>query len=250
MSDARPALGPTFDPHPVIWTSEKIGLVWSFNTRDDDPRRYFSAHSGARIVRYVARRIRLEAQRVLDFGCGPGYLMRHFLDLGITCAGVEFAEESVKAATDALADHPGFRGVTHATTVPTPLAAGSHDVIFLVEVIEHLLDDQVAPTLDELERVLAPGGHLVVTTPNAEDLSANVVRCPDCGAVFHRWQHVRSFTPSALRELLTDRGFDVLSAEGTYFGPLNAWQHAKRSLRSLIGRAYSPHLIAIARKRL
>lgn len=239
---------PSFRPHQVEWTPEKVDRVWSFNTAREGSERYFSSHAGEGIVRYVRRHLSLRSLRVLDFGCGPGHLMRKLLDAGVPCAGLEFSERSVREARDALGPHPLFRGVVHATTVPTPGAEASYDVIFFIEVIEHLLEQQLSATLQELARLLAPGGHLVVTTPNAEELDAGAILCPDCGATFHRWQHMRSLTRARLAELLREHGFDVVHAQATYFARLSPIQRAARTIRSLIGRPFSPHLIVIARR--
>ena len=47
--------------------------------------------------------------------------------------------------------------------------------------------------LEEVRRVLRPGGHVIMTTPHREDMGKNEVLCPNCRCVFHRMQHLRSF---------------------------------------------------------
>jgi SAM-dependent methyltransferase len=125
----------------------------------------------------------------------------------VACQGLEFSAESAREAEKNVGAHPSFKGVTVTNGLPSSLAAESVDVVLLIEVLEHLLPDDLAPTLAEIRRVLRPGGHLVVTTPHDEDLAASMLHCPDCGSTYHRWQHLRSFTPAALSSVLTGAGF-------------------------------------------
>jgi SAM-dependent methyltransferase len=76
------------------------------------------------------------------------------------------------------------------------------------EVIEHLDDLTLAATMDELRRVLKPGGYFMGTSPDNEDVVAKTMTCPRCGERFHRVGHVRSFTRQSLSKFLQSY-FDV-----------------------------------------
>ena len=78
----------------------------------------------------------------------------------------------------------------------------------MVEVIEHILDEQLDETLGRLAALTKPAGTLVVTTPNNEDLDLGMAYCPVSNLLFHRWQHVRSFTRETLCAVLDRFGFD------------------------------------------
>jgi len=56
--------------------------------------------------------------------------------------------------------------------------------VLLIEVVEHLKSDILDATLREIHRIMRPGGVLLITTPNNEDLSRSMKFCPDCGAIF------------------------------------------------------------------
>lgn len=200
--------------HDVVWTPEKVAATWDyFGTTSGHSSHYFSAHSGSRIVRRLDRELALKDKRVLDYGCGRGDLLAELYKRGIPAAGQEFSLDSLQETASRFAQEPLFRGVH----LSEQLEPASFDVVLLVEVIEHLLDEQLAPTIADVRRLLAPGGRVAVTCPNGEDLSASSVRCPDCGATFHMWQHMRRFTPESISQLFEQNGFKTELAVGTWW---------------------------------
>jgi len=229
-------------PHEVEWTPEKVGRIWDhYGSIDAFRPLYFSAHSGGEIVARADAELGLEGKRVLDFGSGHGDLLAHLFRRGIAAHGLEFSAGSAAAMRARFASEDLFRGVEVADDLPSPFPDGSFDIVFLVEVVEHLLDEQLEPTMRELLRLLAPGGHVVATTPNAEDLVLESVHCPDCGASFHRWQHQRSLTTDSLGALFT--GFEVVRVEAL------DWGRSRRSaVRRLLGRGTVPHLLYVGRR--
>ena len=81
-----------------------------------------------------------------------------------------------------------------------------------------MLDSHLDVTLQELRRILKPRtGYLFLTTPNNENLEASTVFCPECGAVFHHYQHLRSFTVDSLQELMHSHGFTTTLCNITLF---------------------------------
>ncbi len=234
-----------YAPHDVEWTPEKVGRIWSYyGGSPAHADAYFSRHSGARVVERLERDHGLAGKRILDFGCGRGDLLAHLYGRGLAASGLEFDETSAAEVRTRFAGEPLFGGVTVATDVPTPLPAGAFDRILLVEVVEHLLERQVAPTFAEVARLLAPGGRVIVTAPNEENLAAARTRCPDCGAAFHVWQHQRSLSVSSLSALAEAAGLVLVEAAGVNWGP-------KPRLARLRGlhRLLQPHLLCVAERR-
>lgn len=247
MADAGPV--DRFVPHQIEWTPERVRRVWDhYSSSGAATEDYFSYHSGRSVIRTTERWIALRGRRVLDYGCGPGHLMRHLLERGIACAGVEFTQGSADAAQANVGGHALARGVRYARGLPTPFADGSQDVVFLVEVVEHLEQELLDATVREVRRLLAPGGHIVVTTPHDEDLRANTFQCPECGAQFHRWQHVRSFDVRSLTSLMESMGFRTVACRTTIFGDLPWISGLARAARHLLRRLPPPpHLYYIGR---
>ena len=232
------------ETHEVIWTPEKIAATWDFFSENlAGSNLYFSSHAGRWIVKRVDREFGLKAKRVLDFGCGRGDLLAHMFAQGIPARGLEFSQESARATSGRFEGEPLFQGIAAA---PGELEDDSFDVVVLVEVIEHLLDEQIPQTLAEVHRLLAPGGRVVVTCPNAEPLAVDSVRCPDCGGVFHRWQHVRSLDPKTIGAMFEQHGFATEKAEGVYWG-LTPYAVVRTWLRNP-GRLPRPHLLYVGRR--
>jgi SAM-dependent methyltransferase len=86
-----------------------------------------------------------------------------------------------------------------------PFPDGAFDIVTMLAVIEHLKDP--APVIDEVARVLAPGGRFVLTTPKraAEWIIALYAR--DIGD-----EHAHYYTVDSLRALTGDH-FDVVAAD-------------------------------------
>ena len=53
----------------------------------------------------------------------------------------------------------------------------------------------------------ASDGIVIGTVPRKEDLEMALCLCPECGSLFHKWQHQRSFNKENLAAVLCDAGF-------------------------------------------
>ncbi len=104
-----------------------------------------------------------------------------------------------------------------------PYADGSFDTVLCCELVEHLTADPLH-MMAEINRILKPGGHLVITTPNLASLRslAGILQGyhpqlfsayirPRNGVVDAR--HAREYTPKELGKLLEDAGFEVTLLE-------------------------------------
>ena len=233
--------------HKILWTDDKISRLWNYYSRSRIASDlYFSKVYGG----FVLQRSQLPASaslRVLDFGCGPGHIWDHIQRFGKKWryTGLDFSADSVMALQTRGASKPGFEGAVHAANLPSHLQSASFDAVLLLEVIEHLTDDQLHSTIAEIKRLLRPGGRLVVSTPHAEDLERETQYCPECGAVFHRWQHMRSWTEDSLQSVMAKHD---LVHERTWIGHWgDHWWYGwlfNRAARYWLRRRIDPHMLA------
>jgi SAM-dependent methyltransferase len=103
-----------------------------------------------------------EGKRVLDFGCGAGRTLRHFLDEAERAElwGADIDAASISWLQKALC--PPLRVRRSPVLPPLGLEYGSLDLAWAISVFTHLTDSSTAWLL-ELHRLLKPGGLLVAT---------------------------------------------------------------------------------------
>ena len=101
-------------------------------------------------------------KRVLDFGCGSGKVMRHFLPEAADCElwGCDIDERSIDWINAEL--HPPLNAFANGDAPPLDQPSASFDLIWSVSVFTHLTDHW-ARWLAELHRVLKPGGLAIIS---------------------------------------------------------------------------------------
>ncbi len=97
---------------------------------------------------------------VLDIGCGTGLNAARLSEHGHTVSGIDISDEAVKRF-----EARGFNGKKANIEEGFPYEDGAFDVVFASEVIEHVVDTEFF--LKEANRVLRPGGMIVMSTPNS-----------------------------------------------------------------------------------
>lgn len=100
------------------------------------------------------------SDRILDIGFGRGELVAHLTDKGFDATGIDYAEAAVKCAQE-LYPQGKFH---HLTSDQQFFEAESFDKIFVLGTIEHLDEPTIVKTLQEIKRLLRPGGLCIVTT--------------------------------------------------------------------------------------
>src|ERR1022692_4731868 len=101
--------------------------------------------------------------RVLDIGCGPGITVRHLIERGFECYGVDISNEMIaQCRRDFGHLHRAHFLTGRIEALPFPDA--HFDVVLCIGVMEYLENDRVA--VSELARVVKPGGSVIGSLPN------------------------------------------------------------------------------------
>lgn len=159
-------------------------------------------------------------RRVLDVGCGTGYLLRRWADLaphGAECLGIDPSLAMIEVADAGRAGQLRFSiGVAEAL----PFFDDSFDLVVSTTSFDHWGDQQAG--LAECARVMAPGGHLVLVDQFSAWLTPTLRG--------HRRHKAR--TRSRARRLLGEVGFASLQWQRLYAGIIGAVTATKSSPQS------------------
>ena len=239
--------------HDIDWTDEKVKRFWDFyNNKAALEGTWFSKMVGRGIIAFVEMFFKIEG-KILDYGIGKGHFSGYLLENErLEVAACDFSQETVNNVNAQFRDKPNFKGCFLVQGFPSTFKDGEFDTVFLIEAIEHLTDDYLLPTIAEANRILKPGGKFVVTTPNEENLDQNKIICPDCGGIFHRVQHVRSFSGQSVSQIINKYGFETVFCGATDFAQYEGGKLLKKlknTLLKFLKKTYKPpHLVYIGKK--
>jgi 2-polyprenyl-6-hydroxyphenyl methylase/3-demethylubiquinone-9 3-methyltransferase len=151
--------------------------------------------------------------RVLDLGCGGGYVSTALSDAGYEVVGIDPSTKAIRAASQA---GDGVFAVAHGEQLPFP--AESFHAVICSEVLEHVISP--ARVLSESARVLTPGGTLLFSGPNRTwmsrlllvDLAQRWRPTRLLPPELHEWD--RFIRPEELGELLIGNGLRINEVRG------------------------------------
>ena len=155
----------------------------------------------------------LAGKRALDVGCGAGLLCEPLARLGAAVTGVDAAAENIAAASAHAAG--GGLSIDYRCGDVAELGLSGFDLVTSMEVIEHVADKTAF--LSALAAALAPGGLMVLSTPNRTAKSrllmieaAERIRMVPRGT--HHWEDF--VTPEELAQLISAVGLEMSAPRG------------------------------------
>jgi SAM-dependent methyltransferase len=169
---------------------------------------------------YLARKC-AAGERVLTIGVGSGYLEEILVQRRVDLYSLDPSTATIdRLRKDLGMDARAQQGYGQSI----PFSADFFDRVIMTEVLEHLPTDILHRTLDEVRRVLKPGGQFIGTVPYREDLDLNVVVCPHCSSTFRRWGHEQTFDRVSLTKLLAQHSFEIGRVYPRAFADFRRWR--------------------------
>lgn len=186
----------------IHWTPQLVSKFWDGVAKTELDNLSFGKVAGPKFIELISGFLAPDG-RHLDFGAGSGHVLQLLLDRGLNAAGFDPSTDRQALLIEKIGAHKNFLGVKG------PECSDQFDVVLLMEVVEHVLDEDFDRVLEQVEKFVKPGGYLIASTPNNENLELSSVYCPVSDTFFHPWQHVRSFTPKLLSDCFKNVGFSA-----------------------------------------
>jgi 2-polyprenyl-3-methyl-5-hydroxy-6-metoxy-1,4-benzoquinol methylase len=156
----------------------------------------------------------LENKNILDIGCYDGTFLSLIKNRNNNLFGVE--------ASDWGAEKSRQEGIEVSQyffddRTKLPLEDSFFDLVVAGEIIEHIYDTDFF--LEEIRRVLKPGGHLMISTPNIASLGRRIFLLFGANPIIELSPnepessgHIRYFTFKTLKKILEKHGFKIIAS--------------------------------------
>lgn len=160
----------------------------------------------------------LDGKTALDVGCGAGLLCEPLARMGASVTGLDAAPELIEAAQD----HAAGQGLEIDYRAADLFdVEGQFDLVTSLEVIEHVGDP--AAFVKALARRLAPGGIMILSTPNRTAWSKllTITLAEGFGRIPRGTHDYDQFiAPDEMKILLADAGLKCLDLQGVAVSPM------------------------------
>lgn len=180
-------------------------------------------------------------QRILDIGCGGGFFLNAVREVFDELYGLEMSSELAEFVKKKWGIDIHIGEIQNIN-----FSENYFDIITLYDVIEHVLHPD--KLLNELHRILKPGGVVVVSTPNVNGLSTKIMK--DKSLFLTPPEHLYYFSPNSLTIFLEANGFRVrkVKTENIYINHILMQKFRRkisrkelRSSTSKISKSISKH---------
>ena len=159
----------------------------------------------------------LEGKSALDVGCGAGLLAEPLARLGAKVTAIDAAPQLIEVAKEHAAGQGLDIDYRHSAVEDL---SGQFDLVTSMEVIEHVADPQAF--LRSLADRLAPGGLLILSTPNrtAKSRLLMITIAEGLGQIPKgTHDHGKFITPDEIKAMMAAAGLAVIDCEGIAFSP-------------------------------
>jgi 2-polyprenyl-3-methyl-5-hydroxy-6-metoxy-1,4-benzoquinol methylase len=140
--------------------------------------------------------------KVLEIGCGNGFLLKTLEERHYNCYGIEPSPYSYNHAKNILK-----LNVSNNFLPDSNFYNEKFDLVIMIDVIEHIYDAN--NFMKDIIKVLNPNGYVFIGTGNIKSLNAKIARSN--WGYFKSWEHVSFFSPHSIHSLLESNGFTEIN---------------------------------------
>lgn len=149
-----------------------------------------------------------KAGKILDAGCGDGYLVNQLRKLGFDATGIDISKSRIDYAKRTYGDFYSIGSV-----YKTGFDDARFDIVIASEVIEHLDDPDRA--IEELKRVSKD--FIIFTVPYKEKPVKDV--CPNCLKTFYMGGHIQYFDKERIAEMMRAHNLKIMRIRKVAYYP-------------------------------
>jgi SAM-dependent methyltransferase len=213
--------------------------LWTFHQVNNDEN-FKVGHPRQDMLFKLVRRTVPKGGVIVESGFGDGYLLGRLQSL-YKCIGVDISSENIEKV------RKRFPKVDFYSVDPLAVMPGegeSVDCFIASEVLEHMDDRELNFSIQEILRILKPGGVAIVTFPAHENLADSLCYCPSCGTSFHKWGHKQVWNKEKIEKIFSDFFIERVSEFFTVYRG-NSFLEQILGVGAYVARNIVSHFIAI-----
>ncbi len=141
---------------------------------------------------------------LVDLGCGRGDFLKIATDLSIECFGIDSNEDMLGVASQLDFNVEKADALEYLTRQED----NSLDILSAIHLIEHFNSGYLIKIIDQIERVLRPGGLVILETPNPENIIVSTCN------FYMDMSHVKPLPPQLLKFIFQNQQFEHINLWG------------------------------------
>jgi ubiquinone/menaquinone biosynthesis C-methylase UbiE len=194
-----------------LWEPPAEGEAMSLilNTSDSEEFEAAGREEAERLSKFFG-----PTSTVVDLGCGIGRVARYVAPGCATLWAVDASDRMLQLASHHMSDQSNVQYVTCVDTAFPAVPSASVDLAYALLVLQHLEREDAFLLLEELRRVIRPGGVAVVTYPNllSDVYLASFLDYVRQGQVTNP-ARARIYTPQEVERLVPAAGFEIIDLD-------------------------------------